>query len=396
MRREESMTSDVMTELAAGTIVECRQRVECEGRARVRIRQGWISEKQMEVIDEEFTTSEKVRIWVLSDLHTDNPGNLRWLSFHISKSENVDILMCAGDISHRHDVFTSTMKILSENFDLIVFTPGNHDLWGNSLEKLDEIRRTVRCTPLTVNDLRLIPLFSWYEASFDQEPDTIDMSAFWLDYTRCKWGDLELAEGFDPKDGRHLARYFASLNSNPSLKPTVITMSHYAPRFELIPEKRFLTFPHLPKVAGSSVILDQITPFKPAVHIFGHTHLAMDYELDGIRYVNWPLGNEKEHKHTTRVVAGSGALLLWSSDVGFSPVQWTFWSHYYRTHKRTNSTVLAPWVHQHLSRLGFPLPPPQHSELPTFPDNMPADDFYRLNAKRERKFRSSSRGDDVN
>jgi hypothetical protein len=71
---------------------------------------------------------------------------------------------------------------------------------------------------------------------------------------------------------------------------TIISFSHFVPRQELCPEKRFLIEPLLSRVIGSNFLEAQIRKIRPTLHIFGHTHIPIDMELDGIRYLQWPLG----------------------------------------------------------------------------------------------------------
>jgi hypothetical protein len=71
---------------------------------------------------------------------------------------------------------------------------------------------------------------------------------------------------------------------------TVLSFSHFLPRQELCPEKRFLLEPLLAKVIGSDPLEAQVRRLNPHLHMFGHTHIPMDLELDGIRYLQWPLG----------------------------------------------------------------------------------------------------------
>ena len=71
---------------------------------------------------------------------------------------------------------------------------------------------------------------------------------------------------------------------------TIISFSHFVPRTELCPEKRFLLDPKLSAVIGSDPLEQQIRRLQPHVHLFGHTHIPIDLTLDGITYIQWPLG----------------------------------------------------------------------------------------------------------
>lgn len=54
---------------------------------------------------------------------------------------------------------------------------------------------------------------------------------------------------------------------------------------ELLPEKRFLFYPHLTKMVGSDALAQRVRRLRPTVHVFGHTHIEWDAEEDGIRYI---------------------------------------------------------------------------------------------------------------
>jgi hypothetical protein len=137
----------------------------------------------------------------------------------------------------------------------------------------------------------VMPLYGWYHSSWDTDPDITDpqflaversipFSRKWGDYAMCTWPvDLIAQADFvsNPADNTVLAEVFAKLNE-PFLHPppeveggsldnqdalegvfgsplaapadTVISYSHYLPRLELCPEKRFLTEPMLAKVIG--------------------------------------------------------------------------------------------------------------------------------------------------
>jgi len=147
----------------------------------------------------------------------------------------------------------------------------------------------------------------------------------------------------------------------------VISYSHYLPRHELCPEKRFLTEPLLAEVVGSDVMECQVRRLQPHLHLYGHTHIPLDLELDGIRYVQWPLGYHREAEKQCKPIQTTAPLLCYDTQLGPREAgipegmasSQTMWSTYYRTLGRDCSTPekvndLAPWVRQRLDQFsGF-------------------------------------------
>ncbi|CAM9537948.1 unnamed protein product [Discosporangium mesarthrocarpum] len=134
----------------------------------------------------------------------------------------------------------------------------------------------------------------------------------------------------------------------------VISFSHFVPRSELCPEKRFLNEPMLPKVIGSSSLERQIRELGSDLHVYGHTHIPYDLEVEGVRYIQWPLGSVAEQSRQCKVMRQRGPLEVYSrqghSGVGqWAPVEPTLWGDYYRSNRREPHEVAVPeWA---LSRL---------------------------------------------
>jgi hypothetical protein len=55
--------------------------------------------------------------------------------------------------------------------------------------------------------------------------------------------------------------------STPAQEDIIISFSHFVPRIELIPERRFLLEPSLARVSGSDFLEAQIRHLKPDLHI---------------------------------------------------------------------------------------------------------------------------------
>lgn len=314
--------------------------------------------------------AENIRVFVISDLHTDYAENMTWVKRISTSSYLEDILLVAGDVAEAYDKFFLTMSLLKKRFKHVFYVPGNHDLWCrvesehfvDSLDKLNALLHAcgelrVESSPMMIGDLGIIPVLSWYHESFDKEQDLTGVRVPSLeiackDFHVCKWS----AQLCDRDES--LARYFDALNDKYANTVeeiqrkcrNVITFSHFVPRQDLCPEKRMLLYPNLPKIIGSDFLERRIRSIHGAkgsdtsCHVFGHTHFGWDALLDGIRYTQAPLAYPRERK---RRMNGSDDWLPFClfSDGNFTERHPFYWSDYYSVNPRKpDNQQLAPWV----------------------------------------------------
>lgn len=317
-----------------------------------------------------------MRVFSISDVHSDFSENNAWLKQLVQRDEHKeDVLIVAGDVSERLPTFVSTMRDFKTCFGHVFFVPGNHDLWvekdtegrsvegGNSLDKLKELEKICDeigvCTkPKLINDaVWIVPLLSWYHKSFDCEPDVThiklpQVEAMASDFRRC------IFPPHLPHFSEELARHFDGMNSDMPDRQEhhkMITFSHFIPRQDLLPEKRFLFYPHLPKMSGSRFLHERICALKPDIHVFGHTHIAWDSVCDdGVRYIQGPLAYPGERSSGMNGGPNFTPFLLYddrldgdeSSQGPFAPQQPCRWSDLYRARERdpSNTVDLAPYV----------------------------------------------------
>lgn len=320
-----------------------------------------------------------VRVYVLSDLHTDYPANMAWVQRLSTTTYKRDILIVAGDVAEKFKNFVLTMLFLKERFRHVFFVPGNHDVWCrskqepyvDSVEKLGALMEAcsdleVATEPKIIDGVGIIPLFSWYHQSFDKEQDITGLRIPSLkmackDFHACKWpstlssSDLSLAKYFDEMNFKK----FEVIREIQETSCQVITFSHFLPRSELCPEKRMLFYPNLPKVIGSDLLEASLRKIHgpngnpSACHVFGHTHFCWDSVLDGIRYIQAPLAYPRERKR--RMNGGEEWLPFCIYDSCSGGIQneslSCYWSDYYRIQKREpQNTELAPWVAKYYYR----------------------------------------------
>jgi len=187
-----------------------------------------------------------------------------------------------------------------------------------SVQKLRRILFECEClgvgiAPERLGNVWIAPLHSWHHASFDTEPDIRGVPAASpltiVDYAACEWtGEVP---GGDTPGSESLAKWFDAMNDGNAwdemlatrMECDIVSFSHFLPRLELLPEKRFLFFPNLAKASGSLALKRRVEILAPDIHVFGHTHFGWDATLDGIRYIQAPLSSPIERQRRLRTVS---------------------------------------------------------------------------------------------
>jgi hypothetical protein len=167
-----------------------------------------------------------------------------------------------------------------------------------SLEKLAAIEALaadcgIGMEPWHCGDLSIVPLLGWYDYSFGAPSAQLRES--WMDYRACAW-PVAL-------DENAIAAYFSARNT-PALATrnrTVISFSHFLPRIDVMPHYIPATARLLYPVLGSSRLEAQVRALRPVIHVYGHSHVNRNIEIDGVRYINNAFGYPSE-----RLIARQG------------------------------------------------------------------------------------------
>eukprot|EP00933_Yihiella_yeosuensis_P041188 TRINITY_DN3560_c0_g2_i1.p1 TRINITY_DN3560_c0_g2~~TRINITY_DN3560_c0_g2_i1.p1 ORF type:complete len:393 (-),score=58.22 TRINITY_DN3560_c0_g2_i1:168-1310(-) len=319
--------------------------------------------------------TEHFSIFAVSDIHTDKKDNMNEILSWPCRPQ--DVLIVAGDVSNDLEILRDTFKALKERFGHVFFCPGNHDLWlhhkdgcKDSIEKLHKIEALckelgIRTAPGWIDNVLVVPLLSWYNSSFDIEPDVSDPSLLPVEHVMVDFGACKWPQGLTAFDGSDsIARFIDSLNDDiaRSIPPQpllpdgkrakVISFSHFLPRLELMPEKRSLYYPPLPKAVGSNALQERVSRLHPDLHIFGHTHYGWSQEVDGINYLQACLAYPRERADRPFSVYCKGSseeelkapLCVYKGETQSFPVYRGFWSEYYKSHKRYPENV--EWIYR--------------------------------------------------
>jgi len=268
-----------------------------------------------------------MRIYSTSDLHVDFEPNMRWIR-NLSLSDfSDDALLVAGDISDNPEQFEQTLIELRKRFSKVFFVPGNHDLWvrrkecPDSLAKFEMVMNLCRQNGIQTRPgvlgsgaeaVLIVPLYSWYVQPREGK-DSLYLAKPGEDPTNRMWSD----QYFVTWPRKNINRWFLDRNEqefdNLPRNHPVISFSHFLPRQELI----FQTFPpelnpelikkydrnpsfNFSRVAGSTLLDEQIRRIGSGLHVYGHQHRDRDRVIEGVRYISHGLcyPNEREHELT--------------------------------------------------------------------------------------------------
>jgi predicted phosphodiesterase len=244
-----------------------------------------------------------MRVFALSDIHTDHEDNRRWVASLSNDDYNQDVLILAGDVSDSLARLQWTLEAFASRFAKVLYVPGNHDLWvlrdrerGTSLDKYRQVCAVVEQAGGSLQTFRqdgvsIVPLLGWYDYSFGQPGEYL--RGAWMDYRACVW-PADLPE-------ERIAAHFTQLNdlATSPATDTVITFSHFLPRIDVmphyIPEDKRILYP----VLGSSLLETQLRTLGSQLHVYGHSHVNRRVTIGGVTYINNAFGYPQE----TRIAA---------------------------------------------------------------------------------------------
>ncbi len=234
-----------------------------------------------------------MRIQVLSDLHLDcHPdGGAKFI--RSLDPAGVDVLVIAGDLAEfgfwRYD---QIIESLCARYPHVVHTPGNHEYWRSTPEKVREILATLKAKHSTFHSLqnevlvldgqRFVGSTMWWGDTYRARAE----AKSWIDFKRIPilecwiWDAIKAANEF--------------LETN--VKPGDIVVTHHLPLARSI-DPRYRGMNPLDN-SNCFYVHDQSKLFDrggPAIWCHGHSHASQDYMAGDTRVVANPLGHPGEN-----------------------------------------------------------------------------------------------------
>jgi 3',5'-cyclic AMP phosphodiesterase CpdA len=250
-----------------------------------------------------------------SDLHIGHPDN-REIAESLRPTTDGDWLIVAGDVSERVDAVEATLRMLAGRFARVLWTPGNHELWATKdeaehgrgvarYERLVEICRGLGVLtpedPYPVWDagaepVVVAPLFLLYDYSFREPGQTLEAALAHAYETGLVFNDEHLLHP-DPYPSRQdwcAARVEATearLTAEVPAGMRTVLISHWP--LHRGPTE-MMRYRHLAMWCGTERTADWHLRFNAAAAVYGHLHIPLTLEYDGVRFEEVSLGYPRE------------------------------------------------------------------------------------------------------
>jgi 3',5'-cyclic AMP phosphodiesterase CpdA len=255
------------------------------------------------------------RLLALSDLHVAFPPNREIVSA-LRPGDDGDWLLLAGDVGELYPDIEWALRILSERFATVVWTPGNHELWTRRKDPV-ALRGEARylalvelCRGLGI----LTPEDSYPVWKGPGGPVTIAPVFLLYDYTFLPDGALTKEQGLkqayekgivcsdetllhsDPYPSREewcWARIEATERRLAARDPAlpVVFVTHYP----LVREPtQVLRYPLFAQWCGTTRTADWHLRFNAAAVVYGHLHIPRVTWYDGVRFEEVSFGYPRE------------------------------------------------------------------------------------------------------
>lgn len=248
-------------------------------------------------------------LWAVSDLHVAARGNRELVDETVHPRHPGDWLIVAGDVAERTSTILDVLRELSERFAQVIWVPGNHELFSRAAdevhaeEKYEELVKGCQAMGvLTPEDpyprfagRTVVPMFTLYDHSWRDPLVSVESALSAAEGNGVVFTDqVAIAPYVDvPLWCQRRLGYTVRRLSKVS-GPTVL-VNHWPLVREVTSRLR------LPEVAlwsGSRHTQDWPVRFAAEIVVYGHLHIPVVTEVDGVRHVEVSLGYPREHERT--------------------------------------------------------------------------------------------------
>ena len=247
-----------------------------------------------------------------SDLHVTHKGN-REIVEGLQPTHPDDWLIVAGDVAESTAAIGWTLKLLRDRFAKVIWVPGNHELWTTAgeyprgqarYEQLVELASGLGVVtpedeyPIWSDgnqEVVVAPLFLLYDYSFRAPGQSLEDALEYAYSTGLVFNDEHVLHP-DPYPSRadwcraRVELTEKRLTGIPERYRTVL-VSHFPLHRG---PTRMLRHQHLAMWCGTELTADWHQRFRAVAAVYGHLHIPVTLEFDGVRFEEVSLGYPRE------------------------------------------------------------------------------------------------------
>lgn len=259
------------------------------------------------------------RLLAVSDLHVAYEEN-RAVTEGLRPGSDEDWLLLPGDVAEKFEDVEWALRLLSDRFAKVVWTPGNHELWTHPQDAVDlrgekrYLRLVELCRELGVvtpedpypvwegdpdtGPVTVVPLFVGYDYTFRAPGAATKEESLRLAHDAgvvCTDEYLLHPDPYPSRDAWCRARVAATEERLERIDPAhrTVLLNHYP----LVREPtRVLRYPEFAQWCGTELTADWHTRFRAAAVVYGHLHIPRVTWHDGVRFEEVSVGYPREWK----------------------------------------------------------------------------------------------------
>lgn len=253
--------------------------------------------------------SDHRTLWAVSDLHIAAPGNQSIVDELLWPTHPADWLIVAGDIAERSSSVIAVLAELVSRYEQVIWVPGNHELFSRSADAhrgMDRYRDLVqRCRDIGVltpeddypvfGEHTVVPMFTLYDYSWRDPSTSVSEALHAAEEKGVVFTDeIAIAPYVDiPTWCRDRLSYTVRRLSRIT-GPTVL-INHW-PLIRKVTDN--LAIPEIALWSGSRDTEEWPQRFRASTVVYGHLHIPLVREFDGVVHAEVSLGYPRERART--------------------------------------------------------------------------------------------------